>query len=91
MITVSFHSILRMELCCKEIELDRFGITVHEALLECERIIGKPFVEELLDPSRKLHRPMILINGGNISLQEGYEAIIPEGAHLTVLPPAGGG
>lgn len=91
MITVSFHSILRMELDCKEIELDRCDITVHEALLECEKIIGKAFVANLLSHCGQLHRPMILINGRNISLGEGYESSLPVGAMLTVLPPAGGG
>ncbi len=91
MITVSFHSILRMELGCKEVKLDQFDISVREALLECENKIGKSFVAALLKQSGQLHRPMILVNGRNINLSERYDTIIPEGAHLTVLPPVGGG
>jgi molybdopterin converting factor small subunit len=91
MITVSFHSILRIEIACSEVKLDQADISVFTALRQCEKVIGRPFLDTLLESSKGLHRSMILLNGTHISLLQGFDTIIPANAHLTVLPLVGGG
>lgn len=91
MITVSFHSTLKIELGCSKVQLDRADISVLQALRLSEQEIGRDFADSMVEASQSLHRPMILINGKNISLLQGFDSIIPAGGHLTVLPVAGGG
>ncbi len=33
----------------------------------------------------------VLKNGGNVRFQRGFETILHDGDHLTILPPVGGG
>lgn len=93
MIIISFHSVLRLELGCKQmhIELDQERIEV--LLRICEEKLGHPFVDNFITESEagSCHRPMILLNGRSIRVLQGFETVAFRGDHVSLLPLCGGG
>jgi len=48
--------------------------------------------ERLFDPSEAIRRDInALVNGGNVTLKQGFATLLHEGDRLTILPPMGGG
>jgi molybdopterin converting factor small subunit len=93
MITISFHSFLRIELACRELHLQGDGINIRELLHLCEDRLQKPFAEKLLGEftGNRFHRPMILVNGRSINQLHGLGTTVADGDLVTLLPPCGGG
>lgn len=67
------------------------GATVAEAV---DRFVARfPVVRDrLLTPDGEIRRNVnALINGGNVTLKNGFASVLTEGDRLTLLPPVGGG
>jgi len=48
--------------------------------------------DRLFDEQGAIRRHInALINGGNVTLREGFRTMLKDGDRLTILPPAGGG
>ena len=48
--------------------------------------------ERLFDGTGRLRRHVnALVNGGNVTLREGFQTVLHQGDCLTLLPPVGGG
>jgi len=49
-------------------------------------------IERLFDDEGRIRRHInALVNGGNVTLREGFRTKLCDGDRLTILPPAGGG
>jgi len=64
---------------------------VEEALHEF--VTRHPVVgDRLIDEAGAIRRNInALINGGNVTLREGFRTMLTDGDRLTILPPVGGG
>jgi len=67
------------------------GADVRTALFALVRRF--PQIEgRIFSPQGEIHRHInALVNGGNISFKRGFDTLLHDGDHLTILPPVGGG
>lgn len=67
------------------------GSNVEAALLEF--VLRHPAARDrLIDEAGAIRRNInALINGGNVTLREGFRTTLADGDRLTILPPVGGG
>ncbi len=51
-----------------------------------------PIEERLFTRDGRVHRHInALLNGRNVASEKGFETVLHDGDHLTILPPVGGG
>ena len=60
---------------------------LHALVRQFPQIEGRIF-----SPQGEIHRHInALVNGGNVAFNRGFETVLHDGDHLTILPPVGGG
>lgn len=91
-IVVKFYGLLRRQLRTPAIEIESSELSVMELLRLAEKKTGQSFLDELLDPEKKLLTgTIILVNGENIRLEQNLETLVRGGDTVDLFSPAGGG
>jgi sulfur carrier protein ThiS len=85
-ILIAGHGIDRCEICISD------GATVQMAIVKLVEQLGEEFRENVLQADGKVH-PMVavLINGQNVTTDEGLKTILEENDQLTILHIIAGG
>lgn len=87
-----FYGLLRRRLRTPAIEIESSELSVRELLRLAEKKTGQSFLDELLDPEKKLLTgTIILVNGENIRLKQNLETLVRGGDTIDLFSPAGGG
>lgn len=91
-IAIRFYGLLRRHLPEPCLEIRAGELSVADLLREVERAAGKDFLQELLDPEKKLLAgAIILVNGENVRLKQDLETRVRGGDTVELFSPAGGG
>lgn len=91
-IVVKFYGLLRRQLRTPAIEIESSELSVMELLCLAEKKTGQSFLDELLDPEKKLLTgTIILVNGENIRLKQNLETLVRGGDTIDLFSPAAGG
>lgn len=91
-IVVKFYGLLRRQLRTPAIEIESSELSVMELLRLAEKKTGQSFLDELLDPEKKLLTgTIILVNGENVRLEQNLETLVRGGDTVDLFSPAGGG
>ena len=89
---VKFYGLMRRQVRTRAVEIEADKLSILEVLLRAEEKTGQNFLAELLDPDKKLLTgAMILVNGGNIRLEQDLETLVSGGDTVDLFAPAGGG
>ncbi|MBE0665334.1 MAG: MoaD/ThiS family protein [Candidatus Aminicenantes bacterium] len=74
------------------LEISTAELNILQLLQLAERRTGRNFLDELLDPEKKLLTgTIILVNGKNIRLEQNLETLVRGGDTVDLFSPAGGG
>ncbi|TFG79477.1 MAG: MoaD/ThiS family protein [Chrysiogenales bacterium] len=91
-IVVKFYGLLRRQVQPPVLEISTAELNILQLLQLAERRTGQNFLDELLDPEKKLLTgTIILVNGENIRLKQNLETRVSGGDTVDLFSPAGGG
>ena len=89
---VKFYGLLRRQVQPPLLEISTAELNILQLLQLAERKNGRNFLDELLDPEKKLLTgTIILVNGENIRLKQNLETLVRGGDTVDLFSPAGGG
>ncbi len=89
---VKFYGLLRRQVQPPMLEISTAELNILQLLQLAERKTGRNFLDELLDPEKKLLTgTIILVNGENIRLKQNLETRVSSGDTVDLFSPAGGG
>lgn len=89
---VKFYGLLRRQVQPPVLEISTAELNILQLLQLAERKTGRYFLDELLDPEKKLLTgTIILVNGENIRLKQNLETRVSSGDNVDLFSPAGGG
>lgn len=89
---VKFYGLLRRQVQPPVLEISTAELNILQLLQLAERRTGQNFLDELLDPEKKLLTgTIILVNGENIRLKQNLETRVSGGDTVDLFSPAGGG
>jgi len=91
-IVVKFYGLLRRQVQPPVLEITTAELNILQLLQLAERRTGRNFLDELLDPEKKLLTgTIILVNSENIRLKQNLETLVHGGDSIDLFSPAGGG
>ena len=89
---VKFYGLLRRQVQPPVLEITTAELNILQLLQLAERRTGRNFLDELLDPEKKLLTgTIILVNSENIRLKQNLETLVHGGDSIDLFSPAGGG